>query len=84
LLRAFDSIYIQPEPFGPGFTDQALIREGEPKLACSKPPIHSILSLFEILNFGHWSLFGIWCLRFVIYAITYYKKYFKDNPSFVN
>ena len=30
---------------------------------------------FEILNFGHWNLFGIWCLEFGIYPFQIVKEY---------
>ncbi len=30
---------------------------------------------FEILNFVHWDLFGIWCLRFGIYPFYIGKEY---------
>jgi hypothetical protein len=34
----------------------------------------SEIYMFEILNFGHWDLFGIWDLRFGIYATALRKR----------
>jgi hypothetical protein len=40
---------------------------------------------FEILNFGHRDLFGIWDLRFGICASIFLKeRYYQIKPSFGN